>query len=62
MVCNFRRFDRSCFADKCQSEKSNGRITGSGHIKDLARLCRNMMRQLLCLEKHHAVFAQGNEQ
>src|SRR6266540_1162456 len=61
VIGNFRRFNRSRSADESEREQRDGSVTGTGHIENLPRLRWDVMRRLVRLKEHHAVFAEGDE-
>ena len=61
MVRDFRRFNRSCSADESQGKERNSGVAGAGDIENLPCLSWDVMRRLVVLKQHHAVFAEGDE-
>src|SRR4030095_12856942 len=61
VVGDFRRFGRSRSAGEAEGKKSDGRITCSRYIENLSCFGGDVMGRFFFLEKHHAVFAQGDE-
>src|SRR2546427_9327775 len=61
VVGDFRCLNRSRSANKSKCEKRNGSITGAGDIENLPCLGWNIMRRFVLLKKHHAVFAERDE-
>src|SRR4029077_17383961 len=61
VVGNFRRFGRSRSAGETEGKESDGRITRARDIENLLRFGGDVVRRFFLLEKHHAVFTEGNE-
>ena len=62
VVGNFRRFNRSRSADERKSKERDGGVAGAGNIENLPRFGRDVVRRLVLLKKHHAVFAERDEE
>src|SRR5438105_12035928 len=61
MVCDFGRFGGRCVATKGERKQCNGGVARARDIEDLSRLCRNIMRPIPFLKKHHTLFTQSDE-
>ena len=61
VVSDFCRFGRSRSAGEAKGEEGNGRITWSRYIENLSCFGGNVVGRFVLLEKHHAMFAQGDE-
>src|SRR6266550_1681132 len=62
VVGNFRRFTRRCLARERKSEERDGGIACPRNVEYLACLSRDVIRCFVFLKKHHAVFAEGDEE
>src|SRR3954469_7503611 len=62
VIGEVRGLDSRGVADKSEGEQSDCGIARARDVKDLARFCRNMVRLLAPLEKHHALLAQRDQQ
>src|SRR5437667_5137802 len=61
VVGDFRRFNRSRSADESKGKERNGSVSGAGDIENLPCLGWDVMRRFVLLKKHHAVFAERDE-
>src|SRR5207248_8895655 len=61
VVGDFRRFGRGRSAGETEGKKSDCGITRARDIENLLRFGWDVVRRLFLLEKHHAVFAQSDE-
>ena len=61
VIGDFRRFRRSCSAGETEGKESNRRIARARNIENLLRFGRNVVGRFFLLEKHHPVFAEGDE-
>src|SRR5207244_8011879 len=61
VVGNFRRFGRSRSAGKAESKESDGRITCARYVENLSCFGWDIAGCFFLLEKHHALFAQSDE-
>src|SRR6266496_5629301 len=61
VVGNFRRFNRSRSADESKGKERNGSVAGAGDVENLPCLGWDVMRRFVLLKKHHAVFAERDE-
>src|SRR6267143_4223722 len=61
VVGDFRRFGWSRSAGEAEGKESNGRVTCSRYIENLACFGGDVVGRFFALEKHHAVFAQSDE-
>src|SRR5882724_1408692 len=61
VVGDFCRFGRGRSAGETKCEESDGRIARARDVENLSRLRRDVVRCLFLLEKHHALFAQSDE-
>src|SRR6266404_258242 len=61
VISNFGCFNRSGVANERESEKRDGSVARAGNVKNLTRFCRNMMPRFVALKKHHALFAERDE-
>src|ERR1044071_192810 len=61
VVGDFRRFGRGRSAGETESKERDGRIASARDVENLSRLRRDVVRCSLLLEKHHALFAQSDE-
>src|SRR5881394_2209979 len=61
VVCNFGRFGRGCVTTKGERKQCNRGVARARDVEDLSRLCRNVMRPILFLKKHHTLFTQSDE-
>src|SRR5215472_58507 len=61
VIGNLRRFNRSRAADEPKREKCNRGVPCTRDIENLTSLCTDVMRRVVLLKKHHAVFAQRDQ-
>src|SRR6266481_1112316 len=61
VVGDFRRLNRSRSADESKREERNGSVAGAGDIENLPCLGWDVMRRFVPLKKHHALFAESDE-
>src|SRR5215470_12617497 len=61
VIGNLRRFKRSGAADKPEREECNRGVACTRDIENLTRLSANVVRCFVLLKKHHAVFAQRDQ-
>src|ERR1700730_2591177 len=61
VVCDLGRFAWRCVATKGEREQGNRGVACARDVEDLSRLCRNVMRLIPFLKKHHTLFAQSDE-
>src|SRR5947207_7183768 len=62
VIGDFGSFHRCCFANQPKGKERDGGIACARNIENLARFSWDVMRRFVLLKKHHAVFAQGNEE
>src|SRR5437762_523150 len=55
VVCNLGRFARRRIATKGERKQCNRGVACARDVEDLSRLCRNVMRPIPFLKKHHAL-------
>src|SRR6476469_7318875 len=61
MVGNLSRFNRSRAADEPKREERNRGIARTRDIENLTSLRADVVRRFVLPEKHHSVFAQGDQ-
>src|SRR6266516_3303330 len=62
VIVDFGRFHRCCLANEPKGKERDGGIARARNIENLARLSWDVMRRVVLLKKHHAVFTEGNEE
>src|SRR5437879_4446231 len=62
MIGNFGCFHRCCLASEPKGKKRDGGIASARNIENLACFSWDVVRRFVLLKKHHAVFAEGNEE
>src|SRR4029077_13158540 len=61
VVGNLRRFNRSRAADEPEREERNRGVARTRDIENLTSLRADVVRRFVLPEKHHSVFAQGDQ-
>src|SRR5437868_434221 len=62
VIGDFGCFYRCCLANESKGKKRDRGIARARNIENLARFSWDVMRRFVFLKKHHAVFAEGDEE
>src|SRR6187549_135094 len=61
MVGDLGRFGRCCVTTERERKHGDRGVACAGDIENLPSLCRNIMRLIPFLKKHHSLFTQGDQ-
>src|SRR5438045_2498559 len=62
VIRDLRRLERRRVTNEREREHRNCGVAGAGNIEHVARFGRNVLRMFSLLEKHHALFAECDEE
>src|SRR2546430_17701487 len=62
VIGDLRGFEGGRVAHQSEREHRDCGVAGTGHIENISRLRRNVVRSFALFEKHHTMFAERDEE